>query len=42
MAEFRHTVHFVMEEDGVCNTEVRKIFKKNFRLHSLGVLYTSL
>jgi hypothetical protein len=31
MAEFRHNVHFIMEEDGVCNTEVRKILK-NFQV----------
>jgi len=25
MAEFRHTVHFIIEEDGVFNTEGRKM-----------------
>jgi len=25
MVEFRHTVHFIIEEDGVFNTEVRKM-----------------
>jgi len=25
MAEFRHTVHFIIGDDGVCNTAVRKM-----------------
>jgi hypothetical protein len=34
VAQFRGTVHFTVEGDGVCNTTVRKMFVKNSNSHT--------